>query len=138
MRSKAKQTILLLDDEIFILLDLEDAVQAAGHSARLVADVGTAITSIEHDRIDGAILDIFLAGTTSIDVARALEERGIPFVFYTGETSALPEALARIGAEVLHKSKAPREAVGAALDILAVGMPSDGGKDDPPFAAAGK
>lgn len=126
MENKAKQTILLLDDEIFVLLDLEDAVQAAGHSAMLVGDVPTALTSIAHERIDGAILDISLAGTTCIDVARALEERHIPFIFYTGEASPLPEAFGRLRADVLRKPQSPRDVVGAALVIMETDARSGG------------
>lgn len=86
MRIDCTLNILLLDDELLILLDLEYAVETAGHQCVAVTDVASALNAIERNEIDAAILDITLApGVDSIPVAQALRVRHIPFVFHSGD-----------------------------------------------------
>jgi hypothetical protein len=55
------------------------------------------------EKIDGAVLDVDLAGTKSYPVAEALEAAGVPFLFTTGYDGAemLPDKFK--GAPVLSK-----------------------------------
>ena len=46
--------------------------------------VTAALDVISSEEIDGALLDVNLGGEQSFDVADALAERSIPFVFVTG------------------------------------------------------
>lgn len=78
--------ILVVDDEPLISMMVEDWLTELGHEvvgpARSVADglglaTGTAL--------DGAILDIRLADGDCYAIASALQERGIPFAFATGQ-----------------------------------------------------
>jgi CheY-like chemotaxis protein len=49
-----------------------------------VARVGEALYLAQQQDIDGALLDINLAGVNSLAVARCLQERHVPFAFITG------------------------------------------------------
>jgi two-component system, chemotaxis family, sensor kinase Cph1 len=65
--------------------------------------LGEALHLAQQEMIDAALLDINLDGTMSWDVAVALKERGIPFVFGTGYdvSAVLPETLS--GSPVIGK-----------------------------------
>jgi CheY-like chemotaxis protein len=89
---------ILVAEDAFLLVtllqDLFDTLgwQMIGPASRL-AD---ALHLARHETFDAALLDVNLDGTMSWDVALALKERGIPFVFGTGYNVAalLPENLA--------------------------------------------
>jgi CheY-like chemotaxis protein len=49
-----------------------------------VATTAEAIAAIHERAPDFALLDLRLAGETSVPIARYLEKRGVPFVFMTG------------------------------------------------------
>lgn len=76
--------VLIVEDEIFIQMLLEDMLEEMGHEL-----IGPAATPEEAlklvDSCDIAILDLNLGkGVTSLEVADALQERDIPFAFATG------------------------------------------------------
>ena len=78
--------ILVLEDEFLIAMDVEQLCR--DHGARDVTilrsldglELGTAA---EHD---AAIIDVMLGGTSTLDFARKLHDRGVPFVFASGYT----------------------------------------------------
>jgi two-component sensor histidine kinase len=77
--------ILILEDEALIALSLEMTLTDEG--AEVVGPFSSssqALTALDED-IDAAILDVNLGRTTSLDVAHRLKERGVPFVFVTGD-----------------------------------------------------
>ena len=81
--------ILVVDDEPLISMMVEDWLMELGHEvvgpARTVADgLGFANTAT----LDGAILDIRLGDGDSYGIAGTLKDRGIPFVFATGQGEA--------------------------------------------------
>lgn len=80
-----KRRILIVEDEPFIALTLEDMLFELGFVvAGCVADVPAALALIVREEIDGALLDVNL-GSEKIDaVADLLAERDCPFVFTTG------------------------------------------------------
>lgn len=77
--------VLLLEDQILIAMETEDALLECG-----VAEVHTAASAQMAREIlatttpDAAILDINLSGETSVEIARLLAGKNIPFVFATG------------------------------------------------------
>lgn len=78
--------ILLVDDEMIIaeLLGIELAglgCEIAGHAA----SVAEALELAAGEAIDAAVLDLNVAGRDVYPVAEKLAERGIPFVFMTGQ-----------------------------------------------------
>lgn len=78
--------ILLVEDEFLIALEIADALSAAG--ADVSGPHGT-LAAAERAAIeepaDLAILDIDLRGEEVFPAAQHLRERGIPFLFYTGQ-----------------------------------------------------
>lgn len=80
-----KSRILVVEDEPFIALTLEDMIDELGFVlAGTVAQVSEAIEFLSRETIDCALLDVNL-GSEKIDpVADILAERGCPFIFTTG------------------------------------------------------
>lgn len=76
--------ILIAEDEIFLAMMLQDLLEADGYDVTKVASVADALAAIALRLPDAAILDINLAGEQSFPVAKALRERGVPFLFATG------------------------------------------------------
>lgn len=78
--------ILVLEDEFLIAMDIEEACRANGARAVTIMSRMTlgGRDPVVEDGHDAAVLDLRLAGTSTLDVARRLTERGVPFVFATG------------------------------------------------------
>ena len=80
-----KSLILIVEDEPFIALTLEDMLDELGFAhAGTVGQVSDALELIGRASVDCALLDVDL-GSEKIDpVADLLAERGCPFIFTTG------------------------------------------------------
>ncbi len=77
--------ILLVDDEALVALAAEDILISEGYSVVGPADrLESALRLAKSEALDGAVLDINLAGDYVWPVADALFERGVPFVLLTG------------------------------------------------------
>ena len=80
--------ILIVEDEIFIAIELETVLRDAG--AEVVGPAMSApeaLRLIEKHTVTAAILDVRLGNHDSLPVARRLHKAGIPFVFHTGKHS---------------------------------------------------
>ncbi|NHN88560.1 HWE histidine kinase domain-containing protein [Acetobacter conturbans] len=84
-KTLAGKTVLLLEDEFLIALDVEQALseKKAAH-VYTASSIAQACEILERYLVDVAILDIDIGGETSAPVARLLADRGVPFVFTTG------------------------------------------------------
>jgi len=77
--------ILVVEDEMIVAWLLEDMLAELGcHVVGPAASVKKALSMIESDAIDVAVLDVNLNGEMSYPIADALAARGVPFVFVTG------------------------------------------------------
>jgi CheY-like chemotaxis protein len=77
--------ILVVEDEPFILMMIEDMLSDLGCSSVVSApSVGKALALIAGQKFDIAMLDMNLGGSDSGAVAEALERHGVPFVYCTG------------------------------------------------------
>ena len=77
-------TILALEDEPIIALVLEDLLEIAGARACLAETLDEAVTLLDTQEIQAAILDVNVQGQESYPVARLLAEQDIPFIFASG------------------------------------------------------
>mgnify|MGYP003362274629 CR=1 FL=1 len=85
--------ILLVEDQFLIAMEAEQAIEETRIGrVRTVASVYEALKAIGNRVPDVAILDVNLGGENSIAIARALRERGVPFIFAT----ALAEKICRM------------------------------------------
>ncbi|HUD92276.1 HWE histidine kinase domain-containing protein [Sphingobium sp.] len=76
--------VLLVEDNMIIAMDGEDALRDLGAEVMTAASVGRAREAIAIQPVDLAVLDFNLGNETSLPVADLLAERGIPFLFATG------------------------------------------------------
>jgi CheY-like chemotaxis protein len=79
------RSILVVEDEMLVLLNVEDMLADLGcESVSAAANVDQALALIDAQAFDAAMLDVNLDGRKSYAVADALAARGVPFVFSTG------------------------------------------------------
>ena len=78
------RNVLLVEDNMIIAMDGEDALRDLGAEVSTAASVGRAREAIALQALDMAVLDFNLGHESSMPVADLLAERGIPFIFATG------------------------------------------------------
>ena len=78
--------ILVVEDEALVAMLLETMLEDMGFvPVGPVDDIDTALEVLWNDnRLDGALLDVNVAGREVFPVAAALKAKGVPFVFSTG------------------------------------------------------
>lgn len=104
--------ILLVEDEFLVVMDVEGALLEAGvNKVHAAASVSEALDILAREAIDVALLDVNVGNETSIPVARALSERGVPFVFATGYSAQMPIIEAFPSVSILQKPYAMPQAV---------------------------
>ncbi|MHB9880803.1 HWE histidine kinase domain-containing protein [Pacificimonas sp. ICDLI1SI03] len=92
--------VLLLEDNMIIAMDVENALERMGaERVHIAATVEEALKSLEKHQLRFAMLDVNLGSGTSEPVAEALTERKVPFLFSTGygEGSDLTKRFANVG-----------------------------------------
>jgi len=95
MRSGGPLKVLVVEDESLVALDIESMLEELG--CVVVASVPRLLKALDLAAsldIDLAVLDINLAGEVVYPLAFRLAQRGIPFLFTTGySTATLPADL---------------------------------------------
>src|SRR5689334_23353473 len=83
----ARTCCMIVEDQALIGMSLEAFLEDAGFDVTgiFVSNV-QALTWLESNAPDIAILDIMIKDGTSLETARALKGRGVPFVIYSGLT----------------------------------------------------
>ncbi|MFZ2017213.1 MAG: response regulator [Methyloceanibacter sp.] len=80
--------ILVVDDEPLISMLVEGwLVELGCEVVGPARSVEEGLDLADDGELDGAILDVNLAGENSYSVASALQEKGVPFAFATGDGS---------------------------------------------------
>lgn len=83
--STQTRPVLIVEDETLVAMLLEDMLEDLGFGAvNVVAHVDDALRCMQDQNYSFAILDVDLNGQSSLPVADALRERGVPFFFSTG------------------------------------------------------
>jgi CheY-like chemotaxis protein len=110
--------VLVAEDEAAIALMIEDVLTESGFVVVGPAvSTNAALTLIEREVINCAVLDVKLVDGSSHPVAEALAARRIPFVVATGyPRESIPPAYK--GAPVLSKIFMPHELIGALAGLL--------------------
>jgi CheY-like chemotaxis protein len=79
--------VLVIEDEMLILMMIEDMLADLGcDSVAVASKIGPAISLIEGQDFDTAMLDMNLNGIESYPVADALTARDVPYFFSTGNS----------------------------------------------------
>ena len=115
-----RRLILVVEDEVFIALDLMGILEGGGYRVLGPAGfVAMALTLLERERPDAAILDVNLRGEMVTPVARLLKGMGVPFALASayGRTE-LPDDEALRDAPLLDKPTEPRRLLAAVADML--------------------
>ena len=115
----ANRRILIVEDDALIAMLLEDMLSELDYDvAATAADIDGALALAQGGAFDAAILDVSLAGKSSLPVALFLDEANKPYIFATGY-GALPAGMEGSGRRVLNKPYQLHqlEAALASLDI---------------------
>lgn len=76
--------IMILEDEPLLAMLVESMLEEMGHVPLNATSRDEALRTIEDSHPDAVLLDVNLWGAPSIDLAKVLAERAIPFVLMTG------------------------------------------------------
>jgi CheY-like chemotaxis protein len=111
--------VLVVEDEPGISIGMEEMLSDAGCIVIGPADtVAGALAHIQDQRLDGAVLDVNLAGEAVLPVADRLEAAGIPFLFTTGYDDPGQQLGAHDARPVLCKPFSEGALVAALVQIL--------------------
>jgi DNA-binding response OmpR family regulator len=77
--------ILIVEDEFLIAKTLAQILTDGGHVVSgMVGSAEKAIQMLENQKIDAAVVDANLAGSSAAPIETALRKRGIPFAVISG------------------------------------------------------
>ncbi len=94
----SRPRILIAEDNYLMAAEVEEFVRDCGYAvAGAAPSVERGLDLIAKDGVDGAVLDIDLAGTPSFPMCRALVAKGVPFLFLTayGTNTIVPPEFSR-------------------------------------------
>lgn len=112
-------SVLILEDEFIIALDLEQTCRDHGAEVsthRSLAELGP--DPFER-RFDVALLDVMLEGQSTLDFARTLIERGTPVVFSTGYSASEDMLKDFPGTPVITKPYGPKDVIDVIRTVAA-------------------
>ena len=83
-----QKTVLVVEDEFIIALDLSETVRDLGHRVEgPYANKDHAFIAIDQEMPDVAILDVMTADGEVFPLADALTEAGVPIIFHSGHVT---------------------------------------------------
>jgi CheY-like chemotaxis protein len=92
------RSVMVVEDSFYLAMDVARTLEDAG--ARVLgpySDGQEALRSLGDETPDCAVLDVNLGEGPGFSLARAMQDRAIPFVFFTGyDESAIPAELAHV------------------------------------------
>ena len=80
----AGRSILVVEDEPLVCLDLTERLQDAGATVFAASHLDKALGLVDHPNLSAGVLDFDLGKADSTAVCWRLVDRRIPFVFHTG------------------------------------------------------
>ena len=78
------RSILVVEDEPLIAMDIVAALEDAGANVTATTTVRHALILAEHDGLSAAIMDHALSDGDSTELCARLKARGIPYLSYSG------------------------------------------------------
>ncbi len=111
-------TILLLEDEPLILMDMEFAAEDLGCEVLTATNCDAAHRHIQSlgRKIDLAILDVSLGnGLTCFPVAHELERLEIPYILHSGDLDRHNERIRELDAQLIAKPASADKVIAAAI-----------------------
>ncbi len=91
-RQKSKTSVLVLEDEPIVAMDIEVILTEAGYDVPATfSSIAKAMDWLGSNVPDVVVLDIGLADGSSVQVARRLLAKAIPFVVFSGTSPREPE-----------------------------------------------
>ena len=86
--SNDRPTVLVVEDELIIALDLSETVRDLGYRVEgPFADKENAFIAIDREMPDCAILDVQTADGEVYPLADALADAGVPIIFHSGHVA---------------------------------------------------
>ncbi|MGH7032093.1 MAG: hypothetical protein ACREFL_00010 [Stellaceae bacterium] len=112
--------LLVVEDELMLLLELESVLCDAGADKVVLSrTTGDALSRAREEPLSAAILDVRVGPEVVTPVARALAQRGVPFLFYTGQPLSDPALDEWRASKVLTKPARPDTIVKAVAELIA-------------------
>jgi len=109
------QTILLVEEQAIVALDLESALKDAGAKVLIARNASEALTSIEQVAFTSAVLDLRPSSDDHRKIARALNKRGVPFIFHATHQ---PEDVTTVRGAPIFQKPARAQDIAPALAAL--------------------
>lgn len=78
------RTILVVEDQPLIALDIVDCLRKAGASVLTALTLQEGLRAAEHPQLSAAIIDFALGQENCLPLCARLRDRQIPFVVHTG------------------------------------------------------
>lgn len=122
MNQTVPLSVLVVEDEALIAMELQMLIEDSGHTvAGWATDLAEAYTILDHAGADLAFVDVHLAdGPTGTRLAEDLRARDIPVVFMTANAKRVPEDF--VGAIGIMAKPYSATSVAAALTYLHAGV----------------
>lgn len=106
------KTILIVEDDPFIAMDLQDTFEEAGYTVLgPVASVDPGLKILKETTPDVAMLDYNLGKETSIPIAHKLDEVETPYVFLSGQVKEVVTANTNLSHQIVVKPFNPQRLI---------------------------
>ena len=90
------RSILLIEDEPLIALDIQQALEREGAQVQTARSLASASRFVQHDNLSAAIVDLVLSDGDAGEICEILKMRRIPFILHSGYPSCCRDAAAII------------------------------------------
>ncbi len=114
------QTVLIVEDELFVGYDIQDIVAESGYSPDGPYEtVAETLEAVDHALPNCAILDVRLLDGEVFPAADRLRDAGVPLIFHSGHADETGLKSRYPGAQICPKPSSPsqlRAALAQALD----------------------
>ena len=114
----ARRSILIVEDEPLVALEIHTTLSATGASVLSASSVAEATKLLGFADVAAAIVDVQLGSQDADNVCKVLAKRRIPFIFYTGRADIASLRASWPSTRVLRKPSSPQEVISALADLF--------------------